>query len=407
MRAPFGVVCLPSLASALPAVAQNAKPDLIVVLLDDARAGDIERAMPKTQALLPDGTWFPNFILTTPLCSPSRATLLTGLYAHNHHVYDNSPGGDPGGWPAFVPQEDRTLATALKRAGYRTALVGKYLNAYDPAAGPAPGWDVWDATGGAGGYVGGEPPRYLPDVRAERAAAVAGAVGSDEPLFLWYAELAPHDDDDAASPPQVAARHRDAFPEVSNAHERARLQSILAVDDGVAAIAAALGATRWDQACAVVVSDNGFLLGEHDVTGKGVPFDAAVRVPMLMRCPGIPPGEDARLVGNIDLAPTLARVAGVSLGWTADGYALQSPWVRERLLIQNWATTRGKMAFSGVRALNETYVEYPDGTAALWDRRLDDEDVDRLARADAAQWHAWLEALRVCAGLDCRAAENS
>jgi arylsulfatase A-like enzyme len=88
------LVAMLSVLSLLPLGlrAAAAKPDIVVILLDDARAGDIEQAMPQTQALLADGTWFPNFILTTPQCCPSRATLLTGLYAHNHGARSNKIG---------------------------------------------------------------------------------------------------------------------------------------------------------------------------------------------------------------------------------------------------------------------------------------------------------------------------
>jgi arylsulfatase A-like enzyme len=386
--------------------AQALPPDIIVILLDDARKGDIEQAMPKTQALLPDGTWFPNFILTTPLCCPSRATLLTGRYAHNHQVYDNSWKDKRGGWRAFRPNEDRTLAVALNRVGYRTALVTKYMNEYDRRSGAPPGWDDWHAANGQPQYVGGDPPRYLPDVRAKKAEAIAANVRPNVPLFLWYAEIAPHDDH--GDPPPAATRHRKAFPEVTDRWERARLRSILSIDDGVARIAA-LGQTRWGQACVAVLSDNGFMMGEHRVTrGKAVPYDAAARVPMLLRCPGIAPGKDTRLAANIDLAPTLARAAGIELNGSVDGRALQDSWDRERVLLEGWADDpkKGIHPFSAVRTVDETYVEYENGTAVLWDRRVDDEETDQLGDANAAQWASWLEALRECAGETCRQAED-
>jgi arylsulfatase A-like enzyme len=361
--------------------------------------------MPKTQALLPDGTWFPNFILTTPVCCPSRATLLTGRYAHNHGVYDNTAEGPPGGWPAFRPHEDRTLAVALDHAGYHTALVGKYLNGYLRADGTPPGWDTWLGDNGQPAYLSlKDPPDYLIDRRAKRAADIAAST-RDGPLFLWYAEVAPHDFH--GEPPPVAERHRDAFPEVPDAFERARLQSLLAVDDGVAAIAAALGSERWDQACVVVLSDNGFMLGEHGLAGvKGGPYDEAVRVPMLLRCPGIAPGEDTRLAASIDLAPTLARVGGADLPWSVDGRALQDAWDRERILIEGWGNP-STVAWTGVRTIDETYVAYVDERTVLWDRRLDAEETSHLTAANAASWAGRLAALRDCIGAACREADSA
>jgi arylsulfatase A-like enzyme len=369
--------------------------------------------MPKTQALLPDGTWFPNFILTTPVCCPSRATLLTGRYAHNHGVYDNTAEGPPGGWLAFRPHEDRTLAVALDHAGYHTALVGKYLNGYLRANGTPPGWDTWLADNGQPAYLNlKDPPVYLIDRRAKRAADIAAST-RDGPLFLWYAEAAPHDFE--GEPPPVAERHRDAFPEVTDAYERARLQSLLSVDDGVATIAAALGPERWDEACVAVLSDNGFMLGEHGMAGgKGVPYDESVRVPMLLRCPDISPGEDSRLAASIDLAPTLARAGGAELPWSIDGRALQDAWDRKRILIEGsiilvrgWGGRSAAPWWAGVRTIDETYVAYLHETAVLWDRRLDAEETSHLTAASAASWAAQLAALRDCMGAACREADSA
>jgi arylsulfatase A-like enzyme len=332
--------------------------------------------------------------------------LFTGQYPHNHGVLDNTKAGTPGGWSAFRPHERQALAVALRGAGYRTALVGKYLNQYVANTGKPPGWDTWHVETGHTYWTQSDPPRYTIDERAKKAAAIAEGTKANTPLFLWYAEIAPHSQ--GGTRPGVARRHRGAFKNVASRRERARLQSILAVDDGVARIAAALGSDRWDRACVVVLSDNGFLLGEHNRTGKGLPYDGAVRVPLLARCPGIAPGSDQRLVANIDLAPTLAHAAGVELGWSVDGRALQDGWQRERVLLGFWGSDedKGRQPFAGVRTRDETYVEYEDGTTVLWDRRDDDEETDQLAGADAAQWASWLETLRDCAGETCRQAED-
>jgi arylsulfatase A-like enzyme len=187
------------------------------------------------------------------------------------------------------------------------------------------------------------------------------------------------------------------------------LQSILAIDDGVAGIAAALGTERWNRACVAVISDNGYLLGEHDLTGKGFPYDKSVRVPMLLRCPGIPAGTDERLIASIDLAPTLALVARTSLSFPADGRPVQHAWVRERVLLESWSPNEELhiIPFTAVRTLHETYVEYTDRTTLLWDRRVDGEETDQLTPENAPVWAAHLAALRECAGATCRAAEDA
>jgi arylsulfatase A-like enzyme len=329
--------------------------------------------------------------------------LLTGHYAHNHRVYDNTLGGTPGGWPSFERHEKRTLAVALNRAGYRTALVGKYPNSYDTRAGKRPGWDTWFAEQGQPRYWASQHQRFLPDARARRGASIARTTSASVPLFLWYADVPPHSD--GSKPPAYAPRHRDAFPEVSDARVRDRLRSILAVDDAVAGIAAALGPNRWDRACVAVLSDNGFLLGEHGVEAKAQPYDAAVRVPMLLRCPGIAPGTDNRLVANIDLVPTLARVAGARLSWRSDGRALQDNWSRERILLESWGNKGGAPRFLAVRTIHETYVDFGSGRV-LWDRRVDDEATSQLTPDTAEQWAKWLTALRSCVGEECRKADG-
>jgi arylsulfatase A-like enzyme len=289
MRALF--LALLCLLPTLPALAQSeSPPDIIVVLLDDMRA-DEWQALPQTQALLEDGTWYENFILTTPLCCPSRASLLTGTYAHNHGVETNR-----GGYEAFrdAGNEERTLAVLLD--GYDAALIGKYLNSYDEGDPMPPGWDVWEPYRGEPSYDwrGG----YATDVQRDLAVAFVGD-GDLDPKFLWFAPYAPHD------PATYATRHTDAFPDAAET-ERNRLRTILAVDEAIVAIHTALGPERAEGALWFVLSDNGFLFGEHGIdNGKNVPYDIAVRVPMLARGPGLTSGTDERITANIDLAPLL------------------------------------------------------------------------------------------------------
>src|SRR5690606_27502343 len=105
---------------------------------DDLRTSDWD-ALPNTKNLLRDGTWYENYYTTTPLCCPSRASLLTGKYAHNHRVLQNS--GRNGGFNAFKRVHDNTLAVWLNNRGYHPALIGKYLNGYKGNSRKPPGWD--------------------------------------------------------------------------------------------------------------------------------------------------------------------------------------------------------------------------------------------------------------------------
>jgi len=139
------LLTLPVLFGASDGAAQpNQPPDVVVVLLDDMRESDWQ-ALPLTQERLSGSTWFPNFVLTTPSCCPSRSSLFTGQYAHNHGVLRNE--GKNGGWDEYRARghEQDSVVTWLNGADYRTALVGKYLNGYRASDRVPPGWDRWYA----------------------------------------------------------------------------------------------------------------------------------------------------------------------------------------------------------------------------------------------------------------------
>ena len=159
------------------------RPSIVLILTDDEDVAS-HRFMPKTKALLEDaGTTFENFFVSYPFCCPSRASILRGQYAHNTQVVGNEL--PYGGFEKLRQRglEDSTIATWLQAAGYRTALVGKYINRYAPETdGVPPGWSDWYAAGNAHpsyDYVlnengrivvyGREPEDYLNDVLTEKA----------------------------------------------------------------------------------------------------------------------------------------------------------------------------------------------------------------------------------------------
>ncbi len=196
------------------------RPNVLVIEADDMRWDDV-RWMPHVRRLLQrTGLSFENSFAPYPLCCPSRASFLTGRYAHNHHVYSHL---DPFGFTAF--RDGRTVATVLQRAGYRTGLVGKYLNGYgeQPVHGSTqsslryvpPGWNQWlagsDHTWSSGdpfsggtydyfdlvqnvnGRIVGSPGRYSTDVLAEQTRSLVRRFGRrPEPWFIWWTPVAPH-----------------------------------------------------------------------------------------------------------------------------------------------------------------------------------------------------------------------
>ncbi len=177
--------------------------NIVLILTDDQRPNTMAY-MPRTQALLvSQGVEFTNAFATTPLCCPSRSSILTGLYTHNHGVLSNTP--PLGGAPRFV--DTSTIATWLERSGYRTALIGKYFNAYDqllPFPHRPPGWSTWRAFKVTDYYnyvlvedstqapFGTASTDYSTDVLSSEAQAFIESTPDSQPLFLYFAPYAPH-----------------------------------------------------------------------------------------------------------------------------------------------------------------------------------------------------------------------
>jgi N-acetylglucosamine-6-sulfatase len=363
----------------------TSRPNVVVILTDDMRADDLPMMPHVRDLLVKQGMTFANSYVTTPVCCPSRASILRGQYAHNHGVLGNA--GPSGGFTTFhaLGREDSTVATWLHDAGYKTALVGKYLNGYPESGHPTfvpPGWDEWDALIGDSGkyfrfdlnqngrvvpYAGRidsseqrrgsadsrSPDIYSTDVLATKATDFVQQAGrSGEPFFLYVAPSAPHGPADPAPrdatafatataprPPSFNEANVDDKPDwvrtapLLSADEiaqidalyRDRLRSLLAVDDLVAHLVETLRATgTLDQTYIVFTSDNGYQLGEHRIeSAKRAAYEESIRVPLVVRGPGIQPGAVVdQLALNIDLAPTIAGWADVAIPAFVDGRSL-------------------------------------------------------------------------------------
>jgi N-acetylglucosamine-6-sulfatase len=413
------VVALAALAClAGPALAQ---PNVIVIMTDDQTAATVP-LMPQVNALLgTDGTNFEQAIASFPLCCPSRASNLTGQYAHNHGVLHN--GGPFGGFAAL--DHINTLPVWLRAAGYRTMHVGRYLNGYEFKDGVPAGYTDWFGSPHSSAFnyaswkvnengvlrsypQADRPGEYQTDQSTRRAVGlIEDAAPSAQPFYLslWY--VAPHrggprDPDDPSSPgtPSPAPRHRDAFagyamprwphfnegsmydkpqvvadrprftPEkVAGIEEnwRQELESLLAVDEGVAQITDALRRTgELENTLIVYMSDNGFMHGEHRALAEKVlPYEESIRIPLLMRGPGIPRGRvDTRLVANIDVPATILDATGAVPGRLIDGRSLLDlasdpgeEWGRD-ILIENGRGANGIPTYRGIRNYRFLYVEH-------------------------------------------------
>lgn len=435
---------------------RGGKPNVVVIMTDDQGLRTLRVMDAVRRRLRRPGTTFRSAYATFPLCCPSRATFLTGQYAHNHGVVSNKP--PDGGFPAF--REAGTLPLSMQEAGYRTGYIGKYLNRYgsrgsNPRYVPR-GWDEWRVPIGSSanrlyGYTLNQngtlrryPSKgryYATDVYFRKAARFI-RWSSDRPFFLTVATGAPHSEPNVAGRnPRPAPRHRDRFrqaglprppsfdegnvsdkPEFVQARDplspakratmgrryRGALASLLAVDEGVARIVARLRRERkLRDTLLIFTSDNGFLLGEHRLYGKNVLYEESARVPLIVRGPGFPRGVKRRqVVGNIDVAPTILKAAGAAPGRELDGRSLrafaQDPTVEagRGLLIEG-------PTFAAIRTGRYVYAEHDSGELELYDLRHDPyELVSRhnapgLAGVRAALAQR-LHALERCSGAECR-----
>ena len=321
------------------------RPNVVVVLTDDQDAASLKVMKGLKRKLGRRGATFRNSYAVYPLCCPSRATLLTGQYPHNHGVLDN--GGPEGGVNSF--DESVTLATALHDDGYRTGYIGKYLNGYpalareDPEAAIPPGWDRWFGMVDAGQYdwsinangsmrkYGREPRDYQTDIlRRLGTDFISTHSGRPKPFFLIVGTNAPHGEKGrkfSDRNPRPAKRHVGSFeslrvPDIPSFNERdvsdkppflqvprikdkgrrelrdryrGRLESLLSVDEMVTGLLAELrrrGELR--DTLFIFTSDNGYLLGEHRLERKRLLYEESAQVPLVMRGPGIPQASSAR-----------------------------------------------------------------------------------------------------------------
>jgi N-acetylglucosamine-6-sulfatase len=364
-----GLVGAAPRSEAQDASASAERLNFVVITTDDQDAASLRHAvMPNVVEGISDrGTLFTSGFASPPLCCPSRAGFLTGQYPHNHGVFSNHPG-----YPALRGKPD-TLPKWLKRSGYRTGFVGKFLNGYTHSKlngiEPAPGFDRWYAVqqklyyryqmtvNGRMRQFGSGKRDHLTKVITRYSEQFIGRESRKaKPFFLWASYWAPHyskrehvkgpcdhlvtpgpgderafrnaplprppsfDEEDVGDKPFFIRR----LPRINKPRMRrlrrsyrCRLASLLAVDRGVKGILRSLSRSgELDNTVLVFTSDNGFYHGEHRLTrGKNTPYEPAIRVPLTI---SVPPahldGPRAAVapepVSNVDLAPTILDLAG-------------------------------------------------------------------------------------------------
>jgi N-acetylglucosamine-6-sulfatase len=422
LRVPAAAACLVlvvALAAAAPssAVPRDRRLNIVLILSDDQTFESIPHqppVMPKLQSLLedPHQHWirFPNAFINTPLCCPSRSSILTGQYSHHTGVVDNNTGEN-------LDAAD-TIATALHAAGYTTGLIGKYLNGYPFGHSPVapPGWDTWLAklqgpqhsvyrryalaNDGFPVAYGTAPQDYSTDVYANAAATFISTAPQDRPFFLMFTPMAPHSPWDPAvrdehswtapiheppsfderdvsdKPAWVRALPRFTPDEARQLREdhRRSYDTLAALDDAVLQILDALQARRaLDDTLVVFLTDNGFSFGEHRWVTKSCPYDECIRTPFFVRFPGATAHDDPHLVSNVDLAPTFADVGHTALTEPVDGRSLlplllgRSPGAWRAGALSEFQGGRDVPGWWELRTPSFAYVEYATGERELYD----------------------------------------
>ncbi|MFL5899205.1 MAG: sulfatase [Solirubrobacterales bacterium] len=519
-------------------------PSFVVIQTDDEtldqlytvfNAGGVEiPTMPNTLSMIAGrGITFNRYYVSYPLCCPSRVSLLTGRYAHNHNVRGNVQPN--GGYTGFKARGALThnLATWLQGAGYRTIHIGKFLNGYgdepfDNGTDVPPGWSAWHSVlnadthhyfygytlndngtidgpfGDSGSWdtreygerdyfgcptttIEGKPCFYETDVLSRIAYEELTGTPTEQPFYLQLDYTAPHGDFRRPAGPEPAPRHYTLFDGAPYPHSREQgfnegnvndkprfireapylsfndihayrvyyqkaLASLRALDDGVKTVMDTLGGLhRLRNTYIIFTSDNGFFYGEHRLTGgKFLAYEPATHLPLLIRGPGIKAGTaTGELAANIDIAPTILELAGVTPDKSIDGTSLvpffRDPSLRTRrpILFESFVETNDVEAngeptgqeapipgpaarpkasssaeakasivappkdYEGIRLGPYKYIEWPDGEKELYDITKDPYELNNIVRVPnffpiRAFLHAQLIRLEACVGHTCR-----
>ena len=427
----------------------NTRPNIIFILIDDLRwdelgiAGHPYVKTPNIDRIGKEGAVFRNAFMTTPLCSPSRASFLTGQYAHTHGITDNVDR-------SAASHKLVTFPLRLHQAGYETAFVGKWHMGNDDS--PRPGFDRWVSFKGQGTYldpgfnIDGKSVKgsgYITDILTEHAVEFIQR-RRDKPFLIYLAHKAIHPevtqrDDGSVNLADAelfipAERHRNLYagkvvprrpnykiaPAGKPALQRrignlpplgvatatrdetilGRQRSLAAIDEGVGKILEVLRATRQlENTVVVFAGDNGYFYGEHGLSvERRLAYEEAIRMPLLVRYPKtIRAGTVRReLALNIDLAPTLLQLAGLEVPVTMQGRSLvpllkgARPAWRHSFLIEYYSDKVFprivQMGYRAVRSERWKYIQYSElpGMDEFYDLRTDPYEMKNLIDRPAA-----------------------
>jgi arylsulfatase A-like enzyme len=404
------------LRSAAPVVVRDPRPNVLLVLTDDQTLDTLPAdppAMPWLQSQLADPAghwlWFAHAVVSTPLCCPSRSTILTGRYDTQTNVRDNGQGANL--------DDTNTLPVWLHDAGYTTGLVGKYLNFYPWGRDPfvPPGWDRWFAKENADEstayydyevvdqglvrHYGAAPEDYATDVLGAQALRFVQQAPAGQPWFLYFSPNAPHlpwipspthagsfrdvrpplpalhvMNDVRGKPryveelPRKTAADRQAYIDADR-NERAMLWS---VDDWFHAIVEAVAARgELDDTVIIFLTDNGYTFGLHRLDGKRFPYTPSIGVPFAIRSPWADAATVPDVVSNVDLAGTIAALAEARPRLSQEGISLVpamhgQPLPHREGVFLDWGGDEYAPPWQGVRTRSYLYVRNADGFEELY-----------------------------------------
>jgi arylsulfatase A-like enzyme len=438
------------LFGALASVAAGKKPNVLYILCDDLRLealgcyGSAHVKTPHIDRLAAEGVRFANAFCTTSICSPSRASIMTGLYAHKHTVVNNFTD---------LPAELDSFPKRLKSEGYKTAYIGKWHMGEDKDD-PRPGFDWWISHKGQGSYfdtefnINGQKrevvPGYYTTVVTDMALDWMKKQPKDQPWCMMIGHKAPHsfyfpepkyeksfdhvtvpypatafqlDDKPAWIKERLYTWHgiygplfewRKDFPDDSpdgvkdfERMVRAYWGTVLSVDDSLGRMRGWLEETgQWDNTIILFLGDNGLLEGEHGMVDKRTAHEASIRIPMILRSPGTPAKVVQEQVLTVDVAPSLLEMCGSSPIMGVDGRS----WLK--LLTEGDEEWRKSWVYyynyekqfpytPNVRALRTDefkYIRYPHGDGSpdkhlseLYDLKKDPGETTNLINDPAHQ----------------------
>jgi arylsulfatase A-like enzyme len=416
-------------------------PNILIIVTDDQRAGTV-RHMPKTVRWFgKGGIRFARAYVTTPVCCPSRSSIMTGRFAHNHRVLGNGH--------SRRLDHATTLQKQLRQAGYTTSLIGKFLNGWDARTDP-PYLDRWAVLDVHTPYV---RSLFNVDGRMIRAGKHSTAFIADQaarflrdfeehdgtPWLMYVSPYSPHEpftpthknsaanfaryagnpavfESDRSDKPSWVRKQRSSLDDAGRVALKQR-RSLLDVDDLVGEVFTTLN--RLDETrntLAFFLSDNGYMWGEHGLMGKFLPYLPSVRIPMYVRWPArLSKGAvDQRLAANIDLVPTALEAAGVPLPQspTPDGRSLFGAR-RRRLLLEGWSVSRAPVWASLVTGRYQYIESYNDGDKRIfreyyrlasdpWELKNMVKKGRGISSSRLRNLALLLERARACRGAGCR-----